>query len=134
MTSRSDWVFDSKRLPLQTLIGKTFTDVYRDDNEVVFENNDEAYCLTHIPFCCESVEIDDINGDLADLVGVPILNAHEATNKTDPPKSAGDESYTWSFYHFRTSKGYVTIRWYGESNGHYSEKVDLVAGEKSQNS
>jgi len=40
-------------------------------------------------------------------------------------KEFQDDSFTWTFYNFQTAKGHVTIRWYGESNGYYSESVEF---------
>ena len=107
------------------LIGKTLTEIKRiDDEELIFiTDSGEKYRMYHEQDCCESVEIEDIIGDLDDLVGAPITMAEEIVND-------GEESdwgtKTWSFYKFATINGYVTIRWLGESNGYYSESVDFV--------
>ena len=90
-------------------------------DEIRFETtNGRVFRLYHSQGCCESVDIEDITGDVEDLIGLPLLMAEEATS----PGDAG-ESSTWTFYKFATAKGYVTIRWLGQSNGYYSEGVDF---------
>jgi hypothetical protein len=111
---------------ISDLIGKTMLSVEKPDNEqIIFVTTEgERYRLFHDQECCEAVSIEDVIGDLPDLVGAPILMAEEATNSNDPRKCDGD-SCTWTFYRLATIKGYVTIRWYGESNGYYSETADF---------
>lgn len=106
--------------------GKVFTKVYDDDDRLVFENDQERYIFYHSQDCCESVYIESISGDLDDLVGVPLLLSEEVSNVEEPgPLSEWTDSYTWTFYKFGTIKGYVDVRWYGSSNGYYSESVNL---------
>lgn len=106
--------------------------VSNDDSEIIFTiNNNEKYKMGHKQDCCEEVYINDICGDLEDLLGVPILQAEEVYYLFDEDPhdiqnhKHTNDSYTWTFYKFATIKGSVTIRWYGESNGCYSEDVDF---------
>lgn len=115
-----------KRDTLTALLGQTLTSVTQDDDEIRFiTSTGTTYKLLHEQDCCEHVSIESIVGDLNDLVGSPILLAEESTN-TGEPLDSGDESWTWTFYKFATIKGYVDIRWYGSSDGYYSESVDFV--------
>ena len=112
--------------PLEELLGKTLVRVTREGNEsITFEaTTGETWQMYYEPDCCATCSIEDIVGDLEDLVGAPIAMADAATNSDQPRASDGDyvdESYTWTFYRFATVKGYVTVRWYGSSNGYYSE-------------
>jgi len=97
------------------------------DEEIRFYLTESNYVrMYHRQDCCESVYIEDICGDLNDLVGAPLLEAEEVEGYTaDTEWAAPDESYTWTFYKFSTRQGSVTIRWYGSSNGYYSESVDI---------
>lgn len=115
---------------VEDLVGMTMTSVTNfDDRELVFVADDgRKYIFYHEQDCCESVLIDDIVGDLSDLVGSPITMAEEVSEGMDEVADKYTEysmSFTWTFYKFATARGYVTVRWYGSSNGYYSERVDF---------
>ncbi|MBD9542901.1 hypothetical protein IB276_25990 [Ensifer sp. ENS04] len=110
------------------LLGKTLTEVRQVDNEEIYftTSEGETYMMYHSQDCCECVYIEDIEGDLQSLVGNPILVAEEVDSGDRGPVSGYDESYTWTFYKLATINGHVDIRWYGSSNGYYSESVDFT--------
>jgi hypothetical protein len=113
----------------ESLLGKTLKEVHRvGDEALIFITNDgEKYQMYHEQDCCESVEIEDICGELDDLIGEPILIAREDTKEGEQdPDGWGDDSSTWTFYNIATIKGSLTIRWFGSSNGYYSESVELI--------
>jgi len=111
------------------LKGKTLASVsggVGEDRIEVRSTGGETYLMYHEQDCCESVSVQDIVGDLQDLVGSEILLAEEVAGET--PVDFDDrylDSYSWTFYKFATRKGYVDIRWLGESNGYYSEGVSF---------
>ena len=111
------------------MLGKTFVQVSGavGNFDLLFETaNGERFMFSHQQDCCERVDINDIVGDLQDLVGEPLLVAEEVQGETPVDFNEREyESVTWTFYKFATRKGYVDVRWLGESNGYYSEGVDL---------
>lgn len=135
------------RVPFEELIGKTCTAVKtlpgipgHKPNSVWFKTDtDHEYVLEHEQDCCESVWIEELEGNLDDLIGSPILLAEEASNRWNSNDTnrimhtlhnrgqipGSDDSYTWTFYKLATIKGYVDIRFYGTSNGYYSEEVSF---------
>ena len=114
---------------IHQMIGKIFVDVIQTHNELDFlADNEVTFTFFHDQDCGEDVHIDEVIGDLDDLKCSPMLQAEFVTNRTDPAPPSDtwdDESHTWTFYKFATIKGSVTVRWFGSSNGNYSETVDL---------
>lgn len=129
------------RVPFETLKGKILTSIDRDQNSggndrLVFNTEDgESFEMTHSQDCCESVNLEDVCGDLSDLIGSEILLAEEVSNDKEMPEdyqnkiASGEayqpDSFTWTFYKLATIKGHVTLRWLGTSNGYYSERVEF---------
>tara|TARA_B110000881_G_scaffold152319_1_gene135285 strand:- start:85 stop:528 length:444 start_codon:yes stop_codon:yes gene_type:complete len=107
--------------------------VYNEDDEIHFHLTDTHYVsMHHDQDCCECVYIEDIVGDLDDLIGTTLLLVEEVNNyepddvvRIPEDHESWDDSETWTYYRFSTEKGDVSIRWYGSSNGYYSESVDI---------
>ena len=144
---KREYIIKLESVDISELVGKVIINIEKDEDEnriLMTTKDGERYIMMHEQDCCESVIIDDINGDLSDLLNSPILVAEEVSNddferefeesfniqegKYWTYNADGElkpESYTWTFYKLATINGYVDIRWFGESNGYYSESVNL---------
>ena len=116
------------------LVGKVLINIERSgeygEEILIFICDDGSkYKMYHEEDCSESVHIEDINGDLKDLINSEILVADEKINVEED----SDGTSTWTFYTIRTQKGSVDIRWFGSSNGYYSENVDFIKADKNGN-
>lgn len=114
------------------ILGKVLSSVEQvGECKIVFTSVEgEVWKMVHEQDCCESVYIESVVGDLQDLVGSVITLAEEAScSKQDVDEY---DSATWTFYKFATIKGYVDIRWLGESNGYYSEGVSFLSKDNWQ--
>lgn len=119
---------------IEALLGKTIVAINggeKGDKTIHFVCSDGTeYLMYHEQDCCESVTIEDVCGDLQRLFNTPITLAEDISNEvkgwcTGWQDDWGDH-YTWTWYKLATVNEYVTIRWYGTSNGYYSESVDFA--------
>jgi hypothetical protein len=114
----------SKYVQIDEMIGQTMRNIEKKVDELIFTSNEGTiFRFYHNQNCCEDVNIEDVCGDLNDLIGSIMIHAEWITNNNLPERYA--LSKTWTFYRFLTLKGCVTVRWIGESNGYYSEEVDF---------
>lgn len=112
-------------MDISKLIGETIVSIegmQRGSGAVIFNTaSGRRFHMLHHQSCCESVEIEDVCGDVEDLIGTPITVAEERTMR-GPSRY---ESSTWTFYELATNRGSMTLRWLGTSNGYYGEGVSF---------
>lgn len=125
-----------KTVPFNSLRGEIIHDIIINSNKssilFIIEGQGEYlfYQMHHEQDCCESVLINDINGDLSDLIGEVVTQADESSSDAKGDE-IGDDAGVWTFYKLATIKGYVTIRWLGISNGYYAMDVEFKKGSKT---
>ena len=113
---------------LKRIVGRTIVSYDTNkDNYLEFTFSDGSKTMMqHDNDCCESVYIEDINGDLNNLLNTPLLVAEERASDDfiEPDNYSGLQK--WTFYCFRTIKGSVYIRWYARANGYYGVNINMT--------
>lgn len=87
---------------------------------IIFETG--IVTMHHIQDCCESVHLEDYQGDPEDLIGKVLVSAEETSEIDDVCMSLKK----WTFYSIRTTGDDLWLRWFGSSNGYYSVSVDTT--------
>lgn len=113
---------------IKDMVGKKITGIYYDEENFQILTDDCIYIFYHEQDCCESVYLTQVDGISDKIIGSRIVIAEVVTKTGEHGVIDTDEydSITWSFYKIGTNKGMIDFRWCGESNGYYSETVDLV--------
>jgi hypothetical protein len=118
----------SNENPLSVLTNRTIEKIELGDEHMLITCTDgEVFQAYHMQDCCEHVRIYDTQGDVNDLIGSRIIAASEEADNAYPddiPEPKYTDSFTWTLHRFETESGkVVVVRWLGESNGYYSERV-----------
>jgi hypothetical protein len=127
-----------KYIDIETLIGKKIIElnIRESADEVLFGTDDgKKWIMHHNQDCCESVDLERVDGELSDLLYEIITDAECKTfsgyeDDGDWPKFLLKEpewleSWTVSKLDFTTAKGLVSFIWQGRSNGYYGEEVQI---------
>lgn len=106
--------------------GKTITAVYglnKQEDSVLLSLDDNSQIeFYHEQSCCENVWLEDFEFSGRDIIGGIILDIVLVSERQEDSVWG---SKTWTFYKIQTTKGELFLRWCGESNGYYSEQVDI---------
>ena len=107
---------------IKDMVGKKIVGICYDEENFQIRTDDCVYAFYHEQDCCEYVWLTQVDGISDKIIGSRIVIAEVVTDE----KSVAGGSITWSFYKIGTNKGMIDFRFQGESNGYYSETVDLI--------
>ena len=114
---------------MKNLIGKNVIKVaglFRYSEEVEFICDDgTSLVMYHEQECCECVSLEDFIFFGFEDGNLPQGKVISVDIKTNSDGEKGYETFTYTFYDITFPNGTLTLRWYGKSNGYYSESVDF---------
>ena len=107
---------------IKDMVGKKIIGIYYDEENFQILTDDCVYAFYHEQDCCESVWLTQVDGISDKIIGSCIVIAEVVTDEKDTEHG----HITWTFYKIGTNKGIIDFRWQGQSDGGYSETVNLV--------
>ena len=107
---------------IDELVGKVVRGLAYDELYFQILTDDCIYIFYHEYNCCESVWLTQVDGISDKIIGSRIVMAEKVVDEKDTEYG----HVTWTFYKIGTTKGMIDFRFQGESNGYYSESVDLI--------
>ena len=108
-------------IPFDSLQGSVLLSFEKLDDRVSFITDKGKFTLISFESWCGNdcdVSLEDIDVDISRLFNEEIVLAEETID-------SNDENASYSFYKLRTNNDSVTLRFYGRSNGYYSESMSL---------
>ena len=111
-----------KYCDMKDMVGKKVRGIYYDEEIFQILTDDCVYAFYHQQDCCESVLLTQVDGISDKIIGSFIVTTEEVVDEKDTEYG----HITWTFYKIGTIKGMIDFRFQGESDGGYSETVDLV--------
>ena len=116
-----------RHVEFSDLVGEVLdaVDIDREENQILLTTRSgRKFLVYHEQDCCESVRMVGQNGSFDELIGKPIVEARDFA--VDTSEEATDSSQTTTTLVFRVDDQTVISRWIGDSNGYYSESVDIA--------
>lgn len=112
---------------LSSLVGEvlTYIDTDGSDEIMLTTASGRKIKIYHEQDCCETVRIEDTKGNWHDLIGKVIVEAVHDVNPSGESEPEYTDSWTRTNLVFKVDDATVISKWIGESNGYYSESVDI---------
>jgi hypothetical protein len=117
-----------RHVEFSDLVGEVLdaVDIDREENQILLTTRSgRKFLVYHEQDCCETVAIHWQDGSFDKLIGKPIVEAREFAVDTGESESDYDSQTTTTLV-FRVDDQTVISRWIGDSNGYYSESVDIA--------
>ena len=121
-------LLERKHVEFSVLVGEVLdaVDIDREENQILLTTRSgRKFLVYHEQDCCESVRIVSQDGSFDKLIGNPLIEARDFAVDTGESESNYDSQTTTTLV-FRVDDQTVISRWIGDSNGYYSEGVDIA--------